>query len=143
MFKWIKRGSLVLAASMAALIAMATGPGVEARAATATETGFVVPGAVHRGNGRALHARSGAGMPATVAEFLAIQGHGAATLDSLRVKRQMAVGDFGTTAVDLTQEVAGPAGYGVQLRAIFDDDGNLTTLSENVVSASPVAPVRS
>ena len=134
------RGPLVLAASMAALIAMATGLGGEARAATATETGFAVPGAVHRGNGQALHAPSGAGMPATVADFLAGQGHGAATVDSLRVKREMAVGDFGATVLDLTQEVDGLAVYGVQVRAIFDGDGNLTTLSENVVSAGPVAP---
>ena len=129
-----------MAASLAALIAMVMGPGGEARAATATETGFAVPGDNHRGNRIALHAPSAAGMPATAADFLAVPGHGAATLGSLRVKGQMAVGDFGTTAVDLTQEVAGPAGYGVQVRAIFDDDGSLTTLSENVVSTGPVAP---
>jgi extracellular elastinolytic metalloproteinase len=135
-----KHGSLVLAASMAALIAMATGLGDEARAATATETGFAVPGTVHRGNGQALHAPSGAGMPATVADFLASKGRGAATVGSLRVKREMAVGDSGTTVIDLTQEVDGLAVYGVQARAIFDSDGNLITLSENVVAAGPVAP---
>lgn len=137
---WFKRGSLVLAAGMAALIATATGPGGAARAATATETGFVVPGAVHRGNGQALHAPNAAGMPATVADFLAGRGHGAATVASLRVKRVMAVQGSGASVVDLTQEVQGLAVYGVRLRAIFDGDGNLTTLSENLVSVGPVVP---
>ncbi len=52
----------------------------------------------------------------------------------------MAVGDFGTPVVDATQGAAGLALDGVQVRSIFDGDGNLTTLSENVVSAGPVAP---
>ena len=69
-------------------------------AASATETGFVVPGSNHRDNGKVLHAPSVAGMPATVAGFLATQGHGAATLKTLRVKGERTAGSAGASVVE-------------------------------------------
>ena len=69
-------------------------PSHQALAASAVARTVAPAGTVHRGDGAALNRASGRGMPATVAEFLATQGRGAATLDSLRVKSQTAAGDL-------------------------------------------------
>ena len=77
--------SLFLAAGMVALIGMALGVGDTAEAAIASEPGFGLAGTVHRGNGAPLQTANPAGMPATVADFLAGEGRDAATVNSLRV----------------------------------------------------------
>lgn len=132
--------SILLAAALMASINIASGIGRDAVAATATEPALAIPGTIHRGNGKTLHAPNGAGMPATVAAFLAAKGKGAATVASLRVTRQMDVDGSGATVVDFVQEVQGLSVYGVRVRAIFDRDGTLIKLSENLVSAGPVTP---
>ena len=56
--------SAVCIAAMATLIVTGVGFDKTVLAAAMTETGFAVPANVHRGNGGALNAPSGAGMPA-------------------------------------------------------------------------------
>ena len=130
--------SLFLAAGMVALIGMALGVGDTAEAAIASEPGFGLAGTVHRGNGAPLQTANPAGMPATVADFLAGEGRDAATVNSLRVGRQMSAGGSGVTVIDFTQQLAGLAVYGARVRAVFNADGDLIAMSENLATAGPV-----
>jgi len=114
-------------------------PVQQALAASAVARTAAPVGTVQRGAGAALNRASGGGMPATVADYLATQGWGAATLGSLRVKSQAAAGDF--MVVQFGQEVDGLTVYGARVKAIFDEDGNLVTLTENLAPVSDfVAP---
>jgi hypothetical protein len=114
-------------------------PTHQALAASADARTVAPAGTVHRGAGAALNRASGAGMPDTVADFLAAQGHGAATLGSLRTHSQAAAGDF--VVVKFGQEVDGLTVYGAGVKATFDGDGNLVTLTDNLATVSGlVAP---
>ena len=127
--------SLLRATGMAVLVSAALSLGGEAQAATAEERGFSVPGISYRGQGAPLQRRSQAGMAATVAEFLSQAGWGTETLDSLRVKSEMATNNAGTVVV-LDQEVDGLTVYGSRLKAVFDDNGNLRTLGGSMVAVT-------
>jgi hypothetical protein len=111
----------------------------QALAASAVERTVAPAGTVYRGAGAALNRASDGGMPATVADFLATQGRDAVTLISLRLKSQAAAGDF--VVARFGQEVEGLTVYGAGVKATFDGDGNLVTLTDNLAMVSGfVAP---
>ncbi len=125
--------------TLLALVGLALGGGA-AWAATATDRAFGPAGSVHGAAGAPLAGPAAEGLEATVADFLDGEGHSAATIDSLRSTRQMTAVGSDTTTVDFVQEVEGLTVFGTQLRAVFDGDGALIALGENLVAAGLVVP---
>jgi len=122
-----------------ALVGFALGGGA-AWAATATDRVFGPAGSVHHVAGAPLAGPAAEGPEATVADFLDGEGHSAATIDSLRQTRQMSAVGSDTTTIDFVQQVQGLNVYGTHLRAVFDGDGALIALGENLAAAGPLVP---
>ena len=91
---------------------------------------------IYAGAGGSLSAASGDGMAATVANFLATKGHGAATLASLVPTATHVDPKSGVSHLKFGQEVAGLGVYGTYVKAAFDGDGNLIHLIENLAELS-------
>ena len=91
---------------------------------------------IYAGGGGSLSAASGAGMAATVANFLATKGHGAETLASLVPTATHVDPKSGVTHLKFGQEVAGLGVYGTYVKAAIDGDGNLIHLIENLAELS-------
>ena len=125
--------------TLLALVGLALGGGA-AWAATATDRAFGPAGSVHHVAGAPLAGPNAEDPEATVADFLDGEGHSAATIDSLRSTRQMSAVGSDTTTIDFVQEVQGLNVYGTQLRAVFDGDGALIALGENLAAVGPVVP---
>jgi hypothetical protein len=87
------------------------------------------------GDGAALTSSSGASAADIVADFLASEGLGEATLASL-VQTAEIPGQRGVTHFRFAQEVGGLTVYGTYVRAAIDADGQLIHLIENLADAA-------
>ncbi len=123
----VAAGWLAVALSLTMNAAFAQGPVRDLSAQSAN---------IYAGGGGSLSAASGAGMPATVANFLATKGHGAATLASLVLTATHVNPKSGVTDLKFGQALAGLGVYGTYVKAAFDGDGNLIHLIENLADLS-------
>jgi hypothetical protein len=123
----------------ATAVVVAGDPALAARAVERS----VPPGAgaaVHRDIARGFRASDAGGPRGAVSRFLDQEGWDADTLDSLQVVREMTTIGTGARVVEFAQEVDGLVVYGAYVKAIFDADGNLQSVSERLTPAGPVVP---
>ena len=123
----VAAGWLAVALSLTMSAAFAQGPARDLTAQSAN---------IYAGGGGSLSAASGAGMAATVADFLATKGHGAETLASLVLTATHVSPTSGVTHLKFGQAVAGLGVYGTYVKAAFDGDGDLIHLIENLAELS-------